>query len=81
MSAIPHRHDGEPEYCTDDHGAIARGETTTRADHLAWCKQRALQYVDAGDLTGAYASMTSDLGKHEGARSPASWSRPIWAGS
>ncbi len=38
---------------------------TTREDHLAWCKQRAIEYVDAGDLTNAYASMCSDLGKHK----------------
>lgn len=36
----------------------------TRAEHLAWCKQRALEYVDQGDLAQAIASMTSDLGKH-----------------
>ena len=38
--------------------------TTTRANHLARCKQRALEYVEAGDLQQAFASMTSDLGKH-----------------
>ncbi len=36
----------------------------TRAEHLAWCKERALEYVDQGDLTNAYASMASDLTKH-----------------
>ena len=36
----------------------------TRAEHLAWCKQRALEYVDAGDLKNAVNSMTSDLNKH-----------------
>lgn len=36
----------------------------TRAEHLAWCKARALEYVDAGDLEQAFASMISDLGKH-----------------
>lgn len=36
----------------------------TRAEHLAWCKLRALQYVDAGDPKQALASMFSDLGKH-----------------
>lgn len=36
----------------------------TRAEHIAWCKQRALEYVDAGDLSQAFTSMTSDLGKH-----------------
>lgn len=37
---------------------------TTRAEHLAWCKQRALAYADRGDLTNAVASMCSDLRKH-----------------
>jgi hypothetical protein len=32
-------------------------------EHLAWCKQRALEYVDAGDLTNAVAS---------------SWMRALW---
>lgn len=36
----------------------------TRAEHLAWAKQRALEYLDHGDLPNAVASMTSDLGKH-----------------
>jgi hypothetical protein len=38
--------------------------TNDRAEHLAWCKQRALAYVDAGDLQGAFASMASDMRKH-----------------
>lgn len=43
----------------------------TRAEHLAWCKERALEYVEAGDLTSAFASMVSDLRKHpELARHP-----------
>lgn len=36
----------------------------TRAEHLAWCKQRALEYADRGDMTNAIASMGSDLNKH-----------------
>ncbi len=36
-----------------------------RKEHLEWCKQRALEYVDAGDLNQALASMSSDLRKHE----------------
>lgn len=36
----------------------------TREDHLAWCKQRALEYVDRGDVSSAFASMASDLKKH-----------------
>jgi len=36
----------------------------TRSEHVQWCKDRAMEYVNDGDLTGAYASMTLDLGKH-----------------
>ena len=43
----------------------------TRAEHLAWCKQRALEYIDLGDVKNALASMFSDLGKHEGTRNHA----------
>lgn len=37
---------------------------STRDEHLAWCKRRALEYVDVGDLAQAFASMGSDLEKH-----------------
>ena len=36
----------------------------TRAEHLQECKDRAIEYVDRGDLQNAYASMASDLTKH-----------------
>jgi hypothetical protein len=36
----------------------------TRDEHLAWCKERALEYWRAGDLENAVASMGSDLDKH-----------------
>ena len=36
----------------------------TRAEHLQWCKDRALEYVDINDTQQAFASMASDLGKH-----------------
>jgi hypothetical protein len=36
-----------------------------RQEHLEWCKQRALEYVERGELTNAVASMCSDLGKHK----------------
>lgn len=39
-------------------------ETTTREEHLEWCKKRALAYCDQGDTTNAFASMASDLDKH-----------------
>ena len=37
----------------------------TREEHMAWCKERALQYVEAGDMTEAFASLISDLRKHD----------------
>lgn len=37
----------------------------TRQEHLQWCKERALEYIELGDLPNAFASMTSDLNKHE----------------
>ena len=43
---------------------MADETATTRGEHIAWCKRRALAYVDAGDLGGAFASMCSDVGKH-----------------
>lgn len=36
----------------------------SRADHLAWCKQRALRYCEVGSVTEAWASFSSDMGKH-----------------
>ncbi len=38
-----------------------------RAEHLAWCKQRALEYLP-GDPVQAFTSMASDLDKHEETR-------------
>ena len=43
----------------------------TREEHLQWCKDRALQYVDAGNTQEAFASMGSDLNKHDGTRNHA----------
>jgi len=37
----------------------------TRQEHLKWAKERALEYVDVGDLANAVASMTSDIQKHD----------------
>jgi hypothetical protein len=34
-----------------------------RAEHLAWCKQRALAYLPS-DPVQAFTSMASDLNKH-----------------
>ena len=37
----------------------------TRSEHVKWCKKRALEYVDRGDVINAFSSMCSDLKKHE----------------
>jgi hypothetical protein len=36
----------------------------SRAEHLAWCKQRALECADRGEVAYAMSSLISDLGKH-----------------
>lgn len=40
----------------------------TADEHLQWCKDRALAYLDRGDVTNALASFVSDMSKHEGTR-------------
>ena len=46
------------------------GTALTCDEHLAWCKRRALEYADAGDLTHAVASMASDLKTHPDTDNP-----------
>lgn len=40
----------------------------TRDEHLAWCRKRALEYLNRGDLANAILSMISDLEKHPDTR-------------
>ena len=35
-----------------------------RKEHLQWCKDRAMVYVEAGDLPQAFTSFNSDMRKH-----------------
>lgn len=42
----------------------AAGADVSRSEHIAWCKKRALEYLDAGDAKNAMVSMMSDLRKH-----------------
>lgn len=37
-------------------------------EHLAWCKERALDYVNRGDVLNAWNSFLSDMNKHSGTR-------------
>jgi hypothetical protein len=36
----------------------------TRTEHLAWCKKRAHEYLERGQVADAIASMMSDMQKH-----------------
>lgn len=47
---------------------MATTNTTTRAEHLQWCKDRALQELEHNGPAQAWASMASDLGKHDETR-------------
>ncbi len=40
----------------------------TREEHVAWCKKRALAELDRGSLANAWASMVSDMNKHDHTR-------------
>jgi hypothetical protein len=65
------------EACTFDQ----RGELSmTRQEHLQWCKNRALEYLNAGDNNQALASMLSDLGKHPETQGAAVSCGPIAVG-
>ena len=37
----------------------------TKAQHLAWCRRRALKYLDAGDIATAIETMNRDLTGHQ----------------
>lgn len=45
----------------------------TRTEHLAWAKERALEYVASGEMIDAIASMLSDLGKHPETQESRAW--------
>ena len=40
-------------------------------EHLAWCKRRAIEYVDAGNLSHAVANRGSDLKTYPDTDNPA----------
>lgn len=35
-----------------------------RSEHLQWCKDRATEYIESGDLNQAFTSFGSDMSKH-----------------
>jgi hypothetical protein len=36
-----------------------------RKEHLDWCKERALEYVERNDIPNAFGSFICDMKKHE----------------
>jgi hypothetical protein len=36
----------------------------TKEEHVHWCKQRAIEYLNRGDVANAITSMLSDMRKH-----------------
>lgn len=43
---------------------------TTRAEHMAWAKERALAELEHGSAANALASICSDMTKHPGTNDP-----------
>ena len=41
-----------------------QSSSSGRDEYLEWCKERAREYLDAGELPNAGTSMGSDLAKH-----------------
>lgn len=50
---------------------------STRSEYVRWCKQRALEYLDAGQHEDAVTSMLSDLGKHPETKIMLEWAAPM----
>jgi hypothetical protein len=53
-------------YLIEMPGHRRNGDRTvsTRAEHMKWCKDRALEYADQGDVGNTISSLMSDLAKH-----------------
>lgn len=45
------------------------GDVKTREEHIEFCKVRAREYLDRGQIADGITSMMSDLNKHEDTRS------------
>lgn len=41
-----------------------------RTEYVKWCKERALVYLDRGDVTNAVTSMMSDMDKRDDTKVP-----------
>lgn len=61
---------GDPVLLAAQHECAAYKAWIARRDHIAWAKDRALAYVEAGDCAEALASFVADLSKHDGCDVP-----------
>jgi ribosomal protein L37E len=59
-----HPEDERQGYCGNCKDFTGTPSPRTRDEHLLWAKNRALEYLDAGDNQQAFTSMVSDLRKH-----------------
>lgn len=48
-----------------------------RDEHVQWCKDRALDYINSGDLINAFSSMVSDMSKHPETKAIAQAMAPV----
>ena len=48
----------------DESRSLRVPKMNSREEHLEYCKQSALEYVDIGDLRNALVSLGCDLNKH-----------------
>lgn len=37
---------------------------TAKHEHLTWCKMRAFEYIDKGDVSAGWETFLSDMNKH-----------------
>ena len=40
-------------------------DKVTAEEHVEWCKERAKEFLDRGEVSEAYASFASDMGEHQ----------------
>ena len=48
-------------------------QQATRAEHVAWAKARALEYLERDEIRQAITSFVSDMNKHDECRMSAGW--------
>ena len=47
---------------------MSKEDSASRKEHLQWCKDRAMEYLEKGNYAEAYTSFISDTSKHSETR-------------